>query len=375
MNELYRIGMLLIIILSFKTIYKTCRDKKNVIDEKWVKRYVIKRELIRVVLAMLLVIIAYFHYIYGNTYYPDTKWFRIHSIVSLFIIIRSFVHIIFACLGRGLIRIQAEKCISSSTDEGGSDVDTSSPETNLLTDKSEYKFFGYGPSVFMSSNLNSGDTIIKVSFKYSITKYMLLGVSQNLMQSFEKELDNNYKELLPKTKRKLFVSLIIGIILIVSLMPSTSIPNIEKIEEFIRDKYQSIFTENNNEEEINYSEMLDSINNKYEAISSYDKIEEVFVTYDDSKEIPIPYLHDNYIIVTHYESETNSSWDCIDGKKEALIYFEYAKALGAEKVICLTTTADGSKGFSCEIDDVIKGYLEDAWSFSEAEEQIDKDEN
>ena len=268
-----------------------------------------------------------------------------------------------------------------------SDVDTSSPMILLSTDKGDYTFHGYGPSVYMASNLDSGDTLINVRFKFGLKPHMLIGIPKSVEQQFDMQQKYD-KKISPKTKRRIIIGLVIAVILAISFTPSTPISNIEKIEEILTDKYLPMVNkfskenETNKENEIDYKGILGKVEEKYKQIPLSDKIDKIFVSYDSANEIQIPYLHDGYgeenilIFVTHYESEANtSSWVCIDTKKEALIYFDLAKELGTSTVICKVESDSGIVGFSCNIDEVITGYLNNTWSFAEAEKKFKEVQN
>lgn len=191
-----------------------------------------------------------------------------------------------------------------------------------------------------------------------------------------------------KNKKKwnigIIASVIAAIVLAIALITSifSPSPNIEET------KTQELNGEDTREESIldeevinnDNKKLLESIQKKYKEIPLTEKIDKIYVTYGHDKEPKIPSIHmpgeeNASVFITHKESKANTSaWVGIDTKKEALVYFDFAKKLGATRVICLVESESGMKGFTCDINDVINGYMNNDWSFDEAEKLFNEQE-
>lgn len=129
----------------------------------------------------------------------------------------------------------------------------------------------------------------------------------------------------------------------------------------------------NNKTNNDNKKVLESVEEKYKEIPLTEKIDKIYLTYDNDKEPKVPLIHmpgdeNASVFITHKESNANTpAWVSIDTKKEALVYFEFAKELGAKSVICLVESESGTRGFTCDIEEVITGYMNNDWSFDEAE--------
>lgn len=195
-----------------------------------------------------------------------------------------------------------------------------------------------------------------------------------------------------KNKKKWNIGIIAGVIaaivLAIALITSTPSPS-PNIEE---PKTQELNGEDTGEESIldeevinnkinnDNKKILEAVEEKYKDIPLTEKIDKIYLTYDHDKEPKIPSIHmpgeeNASVFITHKESKANTpAWVGIDTKKEALVYFDFAKELGATRVICLVESESGMKGFTCDINDVINGYMNNDWSFDEAERLFNEQE-
>ena len=163
-----------IIVLCFKTIYKTLKPNKK-IDDNWVKGYIIWRESIRMVLAVLLVVCSYFECMYDRKYTADVT-FVVLVAVGGYIFIRSIVRMILVLTGHKWFDIKTSTCMKMSIAETGSDLDSSSVSGVLKTDVENFTFYGYGPSMYLTSQMKKDDKILIIRFRFRKSPYMLIGV-------------------------------------------------------------------------------------------------------------------------------------------------------------------------------------------------------
>ena len=177
--------IIIIIICCFKTIYKTILNCKKQIDIVWIRKYVIKREIIRLGLSIVLIILSYFDCIYDKSF-PAESEFLILSVLSIYIFMRSIIRIILVLSRNNWFEIKAAECLNTKVETTGSDMDSSSPSAVLKTNMGNFSFYGYGPSMFMSSNMKHGDIILVIRFRFRKT-YMLIGISNTVKTNFLKK--------------------------------------------------------------------------------------------------------------------------------------------------------------------------------------------
>lgn len=177
------IFMIIIIVCCFKTIYKTILKTKRKFDIAWVRKYVIKREMIRTVLSVVLVILGYLECIYEKQFSDETM-FSIISALAVFIFIRSVGRIIIVLSRSEWFKIEVAECLNVKLEETGSDVDSASVESKIKTNMGDFSFSGFGPSMFLSSNMKKGDTILIIRFKFRKSPYMFIGISKTVETDF-----------------------------------------------------------------------------------------------------------------------------------------------------------------------------------------------
>ena len=172
---------IMLFLLCFKTIIKTVSKSRKSIDNKWIERLIIRREIIRLIEAALSVVLGYGYFIYNKTY-PQKFLFALVATISLYLFTRSFVHIIMILCKNKRFKIKVETCARITTEETGFDLESSSVRSILKTNVNKYTFYGYGPSAWLCSNIESGDKVLIVRFNKRKKPYMIIGISKKVSQ-------------------------------------------------------------------------------------------------------------------------------------------------------------------------------------------------